>query len=252
MHEVGCGFAFGCPNEIAYKVGKRLLGYRDLCEIPILTRRMNFRLAVRFRIGSQLLEHLVRRFSNWGYRLRYAKVLQGFHRGIQIEQVREFDDAFDRFWQRISGMYSILAVRDRTYLQWRYQKHPQGGFHVLRALRHGTMVGYLVWRAVKSPIGEESIYIADFLTIDDRQVAVALLRHVIAMALLERADTVKIGVVRHHLSWDLLQKEGFRERGESLKMVHGQYTNSDLERLCAEPSRWFLMLGDTDFLEAVG
>ena len=44
---LGVVFGFGFPNDIAYKIGKRLLRYEDLCSLPILFKRLNFRLAFR-------------------------------------------------------------------------------------------------------------------------------------------------------------------------------------------------------------
>ena len=42
-------FSFGLPNRAAYAVGKRSLGYKDLCGLPTLYRRLNWRLAARRR-----------------------------------------------------------------------------------------------------------------------------------------------------------------------------------------------------------
>lgn len=248
MRAMQVGFGFGFPNEVAYKVSTRLLGNRELCQMPILRKRLNFRLAVRRRLASQRLERVAAWLSHRGYRLWHG--FRGYRSpgGVQIETVDEFDDTFDTFWEQISGRYPILAVRDRAYLQWRYGQNPHGRFLVLRAWRHGAMAGYLIAKVVESAWGERSSVIFDFLTVEDRGVALALLRQGIAAALEAQVDNLKIGVLRHHPCWDILREEGFQDRSESLPVVYALYDPSLDDRGIAQASRWFLTLGDTDFL----
>lgn len=248
MRAMQVGFGFGFPNEAAYQVSTRLLGNRELCQMPILRKRLNFRLGVRRRFASHLLERMAAWLSNWGYRLWYGCLRYSSPGGVQIETVDEFDDAFDTFWERISGSYPILAVRDRAYLQWRYGQNPHGQFLVLRAWYHGAMAGYLIAKVVELEWGERASVIFDFLTIEDREVALALLRRGIAVALEARVDSIKIGMLRHHPLWDILRQAGFQDRSESLPVVYALYDPSLDDRCIAEARRWFLTLGDTDFL----
>ena len=246
MREMGAGFVFGFPNEMHFKVGKKLFGYRDLCPLSILQKRLNFRRAVRLRIPSKSLERLAARVSNWGYRLRYARGY-AVSSEIQIEPVSQFDAAFDVFWQEVSRLFPILTVRDRSYLQWRYGTNPNAPFSVLRAARDGQMAGYLISKTTESDSGERSTNILDLLTLDNA-VSRALIRRAIVLALDDRADNMKIGLLKHNPDWDVLWSEGFVDKSQSRIAAYVMYDQS-LESLgLTQAANWFLTLGDTDFL----
>lgn len=248
MQKIPTGFGFGFPNEVAYGINRRLLGLSELCRMPILTKRLNLRLAVKNRIRIRFLERFARWWSNWAYRL--WNEFGGLHlpEGVRIEKVDSFDDAFDAFWERVSKNYSILGVRDRTYLNWRYGQNPHGGFFVLRAWRGEAMEGYLIAKVVDAAWGERPSYVFDLLTMQDHDVTRALLRQAISAALKSRADNIKIAVLRHHPLYDIARKQGFREKGESKPVTYAIYDRSLDEQYIANASRWFLSYGDTDLL----
>jgi hypothetical protein len=59
--------------------------------------------------------------------------------GRDIVDVTAFDARFDRFWEDLSKEHAILAVRDSSYLNWRYS-----GYHpVLRVVPGETAAGIL-------------------------------------------------------------------------------------------------------------
>jgi hypothetical protein len=140
------------------------------------------------------------------------------YQNVKVEQVNDFDSAFDAFWGAIPKDQNIMAVRDCAYLNWRYGTNPQGPFTILRALRKGEMAGYLVWKTAGSKPGERSGCVMDLLTLPDADIAGALLHRVIGDALRDRLDNVKIAMLNHRPEWDFLRRQGFVEKSAPLNV----------------------------------
>src|SRR5581483_10186127 len=69
---------------------------------------------------------------------------------VQIKQMYEFNERFDDFWQRVRDEYSVILVRDRQCLNWRYVSRPDAKYILFSAAHGPRLVGYLVARLVES------------------------------------------------------------------------------------------------------
>lgn len=65
---------------------------------------------------------------------------------LPVEQVTVFTDEFTKFWGEHKDQYGITTVRDRAFLQWRYQDAPKilGTTHVFACRDSGSLEGYLI------------------------------------------------------------------------------------------------------------
>ena len=55
-----------------------------------------------------------------------------------------FDPRFDALWHRIKGLYPAIPRRDAATLEWRFRRHPEGGYKVLILRSELGLRGYCV------------------------------------------------------------------------------------------------------------
>src|SRR5207244_2923969 len=97
--------------------------------------------------------------------------------GIQVTAIAHAGDEFDALWQRISGAYTVLAVRDRAFVQWRFLDCPTAEQHLLLASRGREPLGYLAYRIHRDGEHTRAGVLDYFGAPDDRATAGALLQH---------------------------------------------------------------------------
>lgn len=76
-------------------------------------------------------------------------------------EIAEFSDGFDDLWNEIPKRGRILAVRDRSYLHWRYHEHPTVRHRIFAILHGQRLRGYVVFH-----VAADVVEIDDFLAAD--------------------------------------------------------------------------------------
>ncbi len=95
--------------------------------------------------------------SEYSKTIKYSKKLKYFYRildflsiknihNIKIEEIKRFDERFDRLWKKISGDYKAIQVRDRAFLNWRFLQCPHLQYRAFAALQNNEVLGYVVIR----------------------------------------------------------------------------------------------------------
>lgn len=72
-----------------------------------------------------------------------------------------FDNGFDELWNEIPKRGRILALRDRSYLQWRYQAHPTVRYRKIELRLEAQLRGYIIFHLV-----DNVVVVDDFLAVD--------------------------------------------------------------------------------------
>ena len=94
--------------------------------------------------------------------------------GVEVFKLEIFDSRFDDLWQRCSHEHQVIGIRDREYLNWRFNSRPDGSYICLAAACGMQIIGYLVYRIVERD-GGRSGYIVDFLAEGEPNLAFAIL-----------------------------------------------------------------------------
>jgi len=77
--------------------------------------------------------------------------LQSFRRGRVNTRVTQifpcFDERFDELWSRMDSAHAALTVRDRQFLNWRYDECPLRRYKTLGLLTEdeSSLLGYLIY-----------------------------------------------------------------------------------------------------------
>ncbi len=248
VHAQGNVFIFGAPNDLHYKIGKRLLSYVDIFPVPRLFRRLSMRLALRKHLPGPIrhLSEALGRFSAWAIRSTFLVGNRG-----QYHIVEAIDERFDHFWERAKGRFSFLGVRGMKYLHWRYFQHPDACFRLLCAENNAGMNAWVVLNVTQQPDGSRIGYLMDFLYLDGPVMRQLLLRGLFELS--RMGADYAIAVAAPGSDGDrLLRAIGFCERGnfDQIRLVLKWCTMQDKQEqsVVLDPLNWHLCHGDLDLV----
>ncbi|MCF6153676.1 MAG: GNAT family N-acetyltransferase [Candidatus Brocadia sp.] len=235
-------FGFGFPNEAAYMVGKRFLGYKDLGEMVQLFKRLSLRNALKRNIAwcpdwiINLFHHLSKTFY------RFEIFMRRLDKGTVVKAVDAFDERIDTFWNSIKERYKIMTARNMSYLNWRYRDKR---YRIFIKEDGDEVTGYAVAR-IENYKDVRIGYIMDIFCRNDKiaPLAASCLKFFIKQGV----DYVLCGLLRQDPLSIHLKRIGFREHQDirPIRVVVTPLTGEiDMEYLLNQKN-WHLTYGDTD------
>jgi len=165
--------------------------------------------------------------------------------GGKIVDVTVFDARFDGFWEELAKSRAILAVRDSSYLNWRYSGYPFPGIRSFELSRGKHLLGFSV---IHIAVDEDRLRFAAILELAGRAGEDGVTEHLLGEAIRSaRATGAHYLVARTSPpEEDAVRKMGFLAR----EMPHSPVTyknNSGVpDELFAEDRNWYVTLGDGD------
>jgi hypothetical protein len=242
-------FGMGFPNREAYIIGKRFLKYSDFGSVPVLFKRLNWRLSIekRFPWLPQFIINITKKFSNLGYKILISTLNRNRSGAVNVRPVDSFDHKFDAFWEKVKGQYGIIGVRDRRYLEWRYRK-PGKKHEIFIADIAGEMVGYMVLSVRKE---EKHIigYIMDILVDERVEAGSALVRQALLRFLSDKVDYVRCWMMQDKKLYKTLREYGFvkRDGDQTIKGVYLIFDGKNIDdAYIGNSGNWYLSMGDSD------
>ncbi len=240
---------WGLPNRQHYIVGKRILKYKDVGKIPFLFRRLNWNLAVKKRF-LWLPQSMIQ--ANQYLSSMYFKLLIGARHGntvakVKVRKVHSFDERVTVLWNKVKDQYEIIAVRDQTYLNWRYKK-PGNNYQIIVGEKGDEIVGYIVID-VKKTDGQTVGYIVDFLSLRDHNIECALIKAALLASIAKKVDYVLCWMLPNKGAYAALRKFGFAERKDfsSTNVVYHIFNPTEIDEvLLKDTKNWYLTLADSD------
>lgn len=254
--DINVYFGYGFPNEAAYKVGKKLLKYKDIGDIPVMS--LPLRLSTRLenagrlgRLGGKMLRGI--RFQSLsseaavGHPEKLPEGWSHFDRktGLTFKVVERCGEKFDYFWKRTAPYFNIQEIKTSQFLNWRFLEKPGKLYSMISAERKSEIVGYSVIKSVTDSPGE--VFMMDFLCEKDPDIQLALLRATAKAA--KRTGAMKLVAWMHPstLYYSSFLKAGFRNSGWSVKAVcfifdHSPFNLDDL----LDINNWYFTMGCTD------
>ena len=114
-------FAYGFAANHSYRLGKLVLGYRDIEPVSY------------HRLDLLNLRELKRRR------------LKRFLSGISIENVTDVNKKWSDFFRSVAPFYKCLVKRDETYLRWRYLQRPDREYSIIALMKKSDLIGWSVF-----------------------------------------------------------------------------------------------------------
>jgi len=204
MADLGYQVVWGFPNAQSHRGFVSRLKWFDIYEIPTMTLALADRPAQRFEAALD---------SGFGLDYSFIGTQQG----------------------------EVSLSKDRTYLQWRYGRHPSNRYECLVVRSGATVTSFCVIKKFGAT-----------LDLIDMQAANAdecgyLLNQVVAFGQKHELASISCWAPRHHFMHPLCEKLGFVNR-QPVTYLGARILGYDsaLRSRLAGYSAWYLQMGDSD------
>jgi len=170
-----------------------------------------------------------------------GEIISGYRTSpLKIRKKERFDQEMDFIWNRLAEgtlRTSILVVRNREYLSWRFQSYPSRGYSIIVAEDKLGPSGYLVFR--QSVInGEKYCHVDDVVAVDINSFR-NMIRHL--TELFEGTFFYQIRLWENSPFYRSAIGMGFRE--SSIKYFFGIKTMK--KNLINQDQQWYLTMADS-------
>jgi hypothetical protein len=163
-----------------------------------------------------------------------------------VRTINQFGDHHDRLWHEVESCYGCAAVRDASYLNWKYVDQPGQSFIRLEIISDDDLIAVAVLSiAEPNPTyGYRRAHIIDLVTSTDLRrlhtVIECIVRHCKGLD----ADAVVMHVINHQIQ-QALENCGFMRRDPTRYLVVAADDSVDQTRLY-DPTQWLITHGDSD------
>lgn len=197
------------------------------------------------RVGPAWARPLAALAARGLLRLQDATCPRRARAGIEVKELSGFDERFDGLAAELGREFTVIARRDRRYLEWKYGARPHMRYRILAALAGDRLAGYLVFRVDRSGDAAKGLLI-DFLAPARRpEVLVSLVAE--ALRRLEREPVAYVTAFTTQPAFDrVLRRCGFWRSGRRKPIMIARWEEAfpagEVERL----EDWYLTRGDGD------
>ncbi|CAN5527987.1 hypothetical protein BH24ACT22_BH24ACT22_07450 [soil metagenome] len=186
-----------------------------------------------------------KKLLNGGLQVLDGALSGAFAGGREAEILKEFDESFDRLFERVASVVPCITEKDAAFLSWRYGPgSPQYPLTVLGVREGGDLLGYAI---LKVTTGSIDGYVMDLMTLPGRHdVARTLMRD--AIRFFRRAG---VHLVRYRYGEspvsarsEDLRKLGFFSRKGRRNVLLAKFANPVEQQTARSLSNWSYTLGD--------
>ena len=250
--EQGIPLTYGFPNRNSYRGFVHRLNWVDLCgRIPLFVKMLNVRNVLSKRISNRLLLSVVALAGRTALALFYTFRKGALPADCRLEEVTRFDDRVNVLWDKASTSYSILVVRDKEYLNWRYVENPTDEYTLFVVERGQKTGGYAVLKC-EERFGLQVGFIVDMLTVpNEPDIDNGLISEAVEYFRKEQMDMVGCLMLEHTPYVQSLGRNGFvivpqRLFPQELYLGVRRHTDEYSEQFITNPKNWFITWGDHD------
>jgi GNAT superfamily N-acetyltransferase len=258
----GIDITYGFPNEPAHS-GHLKYGWFDVCKVPLLVKPINMNKMVNFLDRYKMIRFLNRyKISRNIIKLILTIILATISffsrifnriedndnlRNVEIRTIESFDDRIDDFWKKVSRNYTMIVIRDKKYLNWRYFEKPNVKYTVLLAEKNERILGYIVLRSrneKKLRLG----YIVDLFASSDKKVIIqALVLKAIKHFREQNVDIIICMMLKNSPFYRILRYNGFISV-RSNKFIARVNSSERSETSFKDQTKWYITMGDSDHI----
>ncbi|MFM8582613.1 MAG: hypothetical protein ACKOFW_14040, partial [Planctomycetaceae bacterium] len=162
-------------------------------------------------------------------------------RGVRVAPRVEFDERFDRLFDRHAGRLEVVGVRDARYLNWRWAQESGAHAWLLLDERDSELEGFAIVTAES-----DHCLIRDLFPTHDSRVIRRLLVAASRLALTQRRPNISFTLLASSPLHSLLPNQLFSQRPDvSEAFVFFPPNRTDLEPV-GRVTAWYLTSGDRD------
>lgn len=233
----GVAIVHGFPNKNSVQGYRNKINYHMQDPIPFLIRPM------RIPFG---------RLIPWLPNLSLSFASQKRTQAFFIEEGLFFPNEVDEIWDKFSQDIGISAVRDRSFLDWRFCKKPNGGYRIAHCYDScKNYLGFIVFLIRKNSSGGYNSYIMELLFPPDLpQVGNALLDYAISEIAKENTDFIMCLCYKHSPNYNTFKSKLFFKIPRFLAPTGNHFgyklIDRDLKDFIHRKRNWYLSYADSD------
>ncbi|GEM_PF-2156013 len=230
-------------TDMSFGLFKKL-GWKPLGDVPYYVKFWSWEAPLRKRIRNQAATAFLLAIFNGASGIYNALMHPKKSAEIRTERIETFDQEADELWAEVESFYTVVVIRSRAYLSWKYEKQPGMNYIKFRALRGRQLCGYIVVRAVKTGENPAEGLIADLIVRpNDTEAAHALLDAGLDYLRKEGCQLARCYATDKRIR-KILAAAGFIKRQPVMRFMAYQ-KGGDLDA-ADQQDNWFIMAGDSD------
>jgi len=141
-------------------------GFQTVGEIRRAIRLLSVQQRLRTRFG--MLGGLAGSLLDVALNASDALSGDATHGKYTVAMPQDFDSSYDSLWDRLPKANTGLALRNRSYLQWRFRNKPGAPYRIFELRRGAELAGYVIHHT------EERVALVDDFLAEDAAAAQAL------------------------------------------------------------------------------
>lgn len=168
-----------------------------------------------------------------------------------FKEIDEFDEDFNKLWNKIKTNSLIMTRRDSEFLNWRIKNHPKINYKTIAAYCNGEITGYIILKVEAKSLRKEYEIklgsIVDMVGINDDVIS-ALYYKAKEFFKKENTDFVITWITDSMKYRELFMKLGFIKSKNKIPFVVKDLTSDkELEEYITNEKNWYLMPIESDF-----
>lgn len=243
---------YGFPNENSLGPLTKKLGWKYVCALPVYVKPLRPDVITERVLTNGALATIGKPLARLGTALVCRGSAAPREACEKVHWLQSFDQRADHLWDEACDPSKLTLTRNTEFLNWRYVQNPLRDYRILGYEEQDQLVAYAVVRCMEQ-IGLQGGMIMELVARPGRDDA---LEAVLAVAeeyfRNQGMDLVACLMHGDKRSSRLLKHQGFLQAPKKMfKEWHfGVRTNADGvdEDSIADPSRWYITLGDTDII----
>ncbi len=247
LSKQGIHITVGFPNEAA-SPGHKKSGWYDISTMKVMVKPLNWKNTIRLKIKNRILSGFLAIVATLAcdkmlFRTSAAPTVGG----LAVTQITSFDERFDRLWDRVSGQYPIMVVRNKGYLNWRFSA-PDKHYLIFVAEKADEVRGYLVLRDMVLRNTKASV-IFDMIA-ESEEVMYCLVSQAVKVCQRAGVNFIVYKLIANGTYHHVLRNNGFI----SLPFMRGAHfcayssTTKITKTFLQNPKNWLVQIGDSDTL----
>ena len=215
--EEGIPFTYGYPNDNAYALHIKLLGYEDVSRQKLWERK----LVPDKNIGKNIEDF-----------------------GVDWRPIEKFDLLVDQLWNRAKLELQVAVIRSKEFLNWRYLFRPDVEYHVFGAYDREGLRGYCVLKLYQEADILRGHFIDLFCVDGDEMAGRYLIRKSIEFFTKQGCHEVNLWMQGSLFFQEILVENGF-EVASTRPMICRFNLESEKYKTMMIEGNWYFTMGDT-------
>ncbi len=210
-------FTYGYPNDNAYDLHKRHMGYDDINMQPLLERKLHQNIDIQ-------------RFT--------------YPTSLSFQKIDLFDNRVNDLWETAKGSFKTIVIRDDRFLNWRYISRPDIQYHVYGAYDQEKLVGYCVLKLYQEDKILRGHFIDLFTIPGEKMYGRFLLQKGLEIFWAKQVDEVNLWMQGSLFFLEIVKEFGFKVVS-SRPLICRFNLDQDKFRPLLTAENWYFTMGDT-------